>query len=92
MWPPLASTIAIVAAGFAMAVLTDGAHQNEVTQTIVQAQLRGAADCVCRAAGRTFEVGETACLQTPEGPRLAECGMVLNNTSWRLTESPCLEM
>jgi hypothetical protein len=48
-------------------------------------------DCVCRAQGRTFAVGESACLRTTSGARLAHCGMVLNNTSWHFTERPCPE-
>ncbi len=48
-----------------------------------------AADCTCRAQGRQFELGQTACLATPKGPRLATCGMVLNNTSWEFSETPC---
>jgi len=48
-----------------------------------------AADCTCRAPGRQFELGQTACLTTPQGPRLATCGMVLNNTSWQFLETPC---
>ncbi len=48
-------------------------------------------DCTCRALGRSFEVGETACLATPEGRREARCGMVLNNTSWTFTARPCPE-
>ncbi len=50
-----------------------------------------APDCTCRALGRSFEVGETACLATPEGRRVARCGMVLNNTSWTFTARPCPE-
>jgi hypothetical protein len=48
-----------------------------------------AADCTCRAQGRRFEQGQTACLATPKGPRLATCGMVLNNSSWEFSETPC---
>ena len=51
---------------------------HDVTQNVTQAQLRGSANCVCRGPGRTFEVGETACLQTPAGPRLA-------NAQWSST-------
>jgi hypothetical protein len=50
-----------------------------------------ALECRCLAQGRSFGLGETACLRTSEGPRLAECGMVLNNTSWRFTQRPCPE-
>ncbi|MHB2167041.1 hypothetical protein [Alsobacter sp. R-9] len=45
--------------------------------------------CTCRAAGRTFDMGETTCLATPEGLRLARCVMVLNNTSWEIMRTPC---
>ena len=48
-------------------------------------------DCSCRAQGRAFSVGETACLRSADGPRLAQCGMVLNNTSWRFTAQSCPE-
>jgi hypothetical protein len=48
------------------------------------------ADCICRAQGREFELGKTACLATPKGPRLATCGMVLNNTSWQFSDTPCV--
>jgi len=43
----------------------------------------------CRAQGRHFELGQTACLPTPNGPRLATCAMVLNNSSWQFSETPC---
>lgn len=49
------------------------------------------AECSCRAQGRSFEVGETACLRVGESSRVAQCGMVLNNTSWRFTDQPCPE-
>jgi hypothetical protein len=44
-------------------------------------------DCTCRALGRAFALGESACLITPAGPRLATCGMMLNNTSWLFSET-----
>jgi hypothetical protein len=49
-----------------------------------------AADCTCRSQGRDFEVGQSTCLQTPKGARIATCGMVLNNTSWTFTDTPCV--
>lgn len=49
-----------------------------------------AADCTCRAGGRNYELGQTACLATPEGLRIATCGMVLNNTSWRVSPDACI--
>ena len=45
--------------------------------------------CTCRAHGRQFELGQTVCLMTPKGGRLATCGLVLNNTSWRVSDTPC---
>jgi hypothetical protein len=52
--------------------------------------LPAAADCTCRAHGRDFELGRSACLSTPNGPRYATCGMVLNNTSWQVSDTPCM--
>jgi len=45
--------------------------------------------CTCRAAGVSHPVGAVVCLDTPNGPRLAECGRVLNNTSWTFLTAPC---
>jgi hypothetical protein len=56
-----------------------------------QVQMHDPMNCYCRAQGKTFAIGETACLRTSEGPRVAECGMVLNNTSWQFTARPCPE-
>lgn len=47
-------------------------------------------DCTCRARGRDFPLGQSVCLATPRGARIATCAMVLNNTSWQLTETPCV--
>ena len=47
------------------------------------------ADCTCRSQGRDYELGKSVCLSTPKGARIATCGMVLNNTSWQFTETPC---
>lgn len=55
--------------------------------TVRQAQT--APECYCRARGRRFAPGETACLQTPQGARLAECRMIVNVMSWGFTEQPC---
>jgi hypothetical protein len=48
------------------------------------------ADCTCRALGRDFELGRSICLATPGGSRLATCGLVLNNTSWSISSTPCV--
>jgi hypothetical protein len=47
------------------------------------------AECTCRAFGRDFVLGRSVCLATPAGPRLAVCGMFLNNTSWQFSATPC---
>ena len=50
------------------------------------------AECTCRGRdGRAYALGERTCLATAEGPRLAECTMVLNNTSWRVSGRACPE-
>jgi hypothetical protein len=56
-----------------------------------QMSARSHADCFCRAEGRMFAYGESACLRTPEGPRMAQCLMELNVTSWTLTSQLCPE-
>ncbi len=48
------------------------------------------ADCTCRFQGRNYDVGQNVCMGTPGGARIATCGMVLNNTSWQFSETPCV--
>lgn len=48
-----------------------------------------AADCTCRAGGRDYEHGQRICLNGPDGPRLATCGMSQNVASWIRSEDPC---
>ena len=55
--------------------------------TIAQAAEK--APCTCRAPGHVYNLGEEACLQTPQGPRRATCIMTLNVTSWDIGGSPC---
>lgn len=47
-------------------------------------------NCTCRSQGRDYELGKNVCLQTPKGARIATCGMVLNNTSWQFSDTPCV--
>jgi hypothetical protein len=49
------------------------------------------AECTCRGPGVTAKHGETVCLQTPAGLRLARCEMVLNNASWTFLPDACPE-
>lgn len=49
------------------------------------------ADCTCRAMGRDFQHGEQVCLRNPSGQtRIATCSMVLNNSAWEFSETPCV--
>lgn len=43
----------------------------------------------CRAIGMTAEQGETMCVRTNLGPRMARCGMVLNVSSWTFLAERC---
>ncbi len=55
--------------------------------TIAQAGEK--APCTCRAPGHVYNLGEEACLATPQGPRRATCIMTLNVTSWDIGPAPC---
>jgi len=63
--------------------------------TLVWAMALGSAsawagqNCTCRAEGVEATLGQTVCLRTPAGLRLARCEMVLNNTSWKFLDGPC---
>ena len=44
----------------------------------------------CRANGRSYAQGETACIRLPcSEPKLARCEMVLNNASWTKIADGC---
>jgi hypothetical protein len=47
-------------------------------------------DCTCRAPGKRVHVGESLCLATPDGPRLATCTMNQNITSWAISREGCV--
>jgi hypothetical protein len=57
---------------------------------LVACATEAAADCTCRALGRSFELGQSLCLTTPNGPRMAVCDMQINVTSWRFSQTPCV--
>jgi len=46
-------------------------------------------NCTCRGNGRDIPEGETVCLKTASGMKLARCERVLNNTSWKILQSGC---
>ncbi|WP_027167249.1 hypothetical protein [Mesorhizobium sp. WSM3224] len=43
----------------------------------------------CLANGKSYNVGETACLTLAGESHLARCDMVLNNTSWTRIKDQC---
>jgi hypothetical protein len=67
------------------------AAQEHPSHTRVQAPGHNPLDCYCRAQGRIFAPGESICLRTAEGPRVAECQMVTNVMSWNITPKLCPE-
>jgi len=48
-----------------------------------------AADCRCRAVGVIVNEGQTACITTPDGRKLARCEKSQNVSSWRFLEDAC---
>ena len=45
--------------------------------------------CTCRYDGKRFELASCACMKTPNGPHIACCSQVLNNSSWTITNRSC---
>lgn len=45
--------------------------------------------CTCRYQGEDYGIGESICLKSPNGLKMATCSMVLNNTSWKISNAPC---
>jgi hypothetical protein len=46
--------------------------------------------CLCRYKGTSLPLGAEVCLTTVDGPRIARCDLLLNNTTWVPTATPCL--
>jgi hypothetical protein len=89
----LRTRIVIVSLAIGLAPVTSGTLSAQEQPPIRQAQAipHDPANCYCRAKGRTFAEGESACLATPQGWRMAECLMVTNLMSWGFTERTCPE-
>jgi hypothetical protein len=45
--------------------------------------------CRCRFQGNAYRLGDTVCMNTPLGVQFARCDLILNNTSWIPTGTPC---
>jgi len=56
-----------------------------LTVAAAAASSAGAHDCQCRFAGEKYDQGATVCMRG----RIAECGMVLNNSSWNIVAETC---
>jgi hypothetical protein len=48
-----------------------------------------AADCLCRAVGVVVSEGQTVCITTPDGRKLARCEKSQNVSSWRFLQDAC---
>lgn len=46
-------------------------------------------DCTCKYKDYDVPEGQTICMQTPNGSKMATCSRVLNNTSWKFLEQAC---
>jgi hypothetical protein len=60
-----------------------------VVTLLVGAVSSAQADCRCRARGVVATHGQTVCIQTHQGMRLARCEKVSNMSSWTFLEAPC---
>ena len=47
------------------------------------------ADQECLANGKSYQLGQVACLTVSDQSHMARCDLVLNNTSWIPTGVPC---
>jgi hypothetical protein len=56
---------------------------------VAAAHTTAAAKCTCRARGVTATLGQTVCIPTPQGARLARCGMLSNVASWTFLNRAC---
>jgi len=52
---------------------------------VAAASTAGAHDCQCRYFGATYRQGETVCMRG----KIAQCGMYLNNSSWKELADAC---
>ncbi|MBL6957625.1 MAG: hypothetical protein ISR52_01480 [Rhodospirillales bacterium] len=46
-------------------------------------------ECTCQFFGKHYKLGTQVCFKSWKGMRLATCGMELNNTSWKISDTPC---
>ncbi len=46
-------------------------------------------ECNCLYNGQRYEQEDTVCMRTPQGMRLARCGMLDNIAWWEMLDEPC---
>lgn len=66
-----------------------GLHQAAADTARAGQNSRPNVPCTCRYNGQDFGIGDTICLKAGSDMRLATCSMVLNNTSWKMSTTPC---
>lgn len=47
------------------------------------------AECNCLYNGQRYEQEDTVCMRTPQGQRLARCGMLDNIAWWEMLDEAC---
>ncbi len=87
--PSIRAILIGAAFGLAAWALSPGASWAEGPAARVPTGEAAQIPCLCLFAGTTYEQAECACLPTPNGPRLACCGKVLNNSSWMFMGASC---
>lgn len=75
----LAITLAVLIG--ALALLLTAAQAQQATKPNVP--------CTCRYQGEDYSIGDSICLGSGTSTRVATCSMVLNNTSWKFSTTPC---
>ncbi|MFN0264428.1 hypothetical protein ACKTEK_11175 [Tepidamorphus sp. 3E244] len=83
-------SISLVAAALSVGAMaatpaSDATRPAEPAPLTVAAPSGKNVPCTCRYQGRDFHQGESICIRG----ELAQCGMYLNNTSWKFTKTPC---
>ncbi|MBD1546285.1 hypothetical protein [Roseibium aggregatum] len=81
------SVASLLAAAFLIGSGASSAFSGEIKQAA--AAPKPVVNCTCRYRGTNYNLGDAVCLNGPSGPRMATCDMVLNNTSWSFSKTPC---
>ena len=77
----LAAAVFLIASGPSSAISGEIKHAAAAPKPVV--------NCTCRYQGSNYHIGDEICLNSPSGPKMATCDMVLNNTSWSISKTPC---